>query len=154
MYWFKDILVKFHEIIEAGLKLKVAGIETSQYFLVGIGGRERSAEHAVNSARVLNAFSPDFIRLRTLVLEPGSPLYDDYQNGTFQLLRPHEALAEIRLLIENLECENSLLLSDHVSNYSNINGRLPHDRKFMIKTLGYYLAIKESEFRSPSLYPL
>lgn len=139
------------EIIAAGQKLKTAGIDTSEYYLVGIGGRERSKEHAIASARVLSAFSPDFIRLRTFVPIPGTPLYDDYTSGRFQLLGPHEALKEVRLLIENLECQNSIVLSDHVSNYWDVNGLIPRDRGKMLMALEQGLSMEESYFRPPHL---
>jgi len=135
------------EIISAGKKLKEAGIETSEYYLTGIGGRDRTREHAINSARVLSAFSPDFIRIRTYVPIPGTPLYDDYKNGLFQLLTPHEALQEIRLLVENLVCENTMVLSDHVANYWNISGILPRDREAMLESVDQALQIDESRFR-------
>ncbi len=141
-------------IIEAGKKLKAAGIQTSEYYLVGVGGRDRSREHAINSARVLSAFSPEFIRLRTLVPQPGTPLYQSYQDGSFLLPRPHEALGEIRLLIEHLECENSMVISDHISNYCDVNGQIPRDRQSMLATLDRYLSIDESGFRGPYLESL
>lgn len=134
-------------IISAGLKLKEAGIAVSEYYLVGIGGRERSREHAQNSARVLSAFSPDYIRLRTYVPVPGTALYDEFRTGSFQLPSPHEALQEIQVLLENLHCQNSMLLSDHVSNYYNINGRLPADREKMLQDIRQALTIDESMFR-------
>lgn len=133
-------------IIEAGLKLKEAGITVSEYYLVGIAGLERSTDHAINSARVLSAFSPDFIRLRTYVPVPGTPLYEDYQNGSFKLLSPHQALKEIAILLENINCNGSLLLSDHVSNYCNINGQLPADREKMLKEVNRALTIDETMF--------
>jgi radical SAM superfamily enzyme YgiQ (UPF0313 family) len=141
-------------IIEAGLKLKEAGITVSEYYLVGIAGVERSAEHAVNSARVLSAFSPDYIRLRTYVPVPGTPLYQDYINGNFNLPSPHEAIREVRLLVENLHCEGSVLLSDHISNYCNVNGRLPIDRPKMLKDIDQALTMDESHFIQISPYRL
>jgi len=137
------------QIIAAGLKLKKAGIEVSEYYLTGIGGQERSKEHAINSARVLSAFSPDFIRIRTLVPIPGTPLYEDYLNGEFVLLSPHQALQELRLLIENLDCSNSMVVSDHINNYWNIQGKLPDDKDKMLASIDYALTIDESKFRQP-----
>ncbi|HEX3010722.1 MAG TPA: radical SAM protein [Syntrophomonadaceae bacterium] len=141
-------------LIEAGLKLKEAGITVSEYYLVGIAGRERSAFHAVNSGKVLSSFSPDYIRLRTYVPVPGTPLYDEFQNGTFELPSPHEALKEIALLIENLNCTGSILLSDHVSNYCNINGQLPADREKMLEVLDHALTIDESMYFQADPYHL
>ncbi len=140
------------EIIEAGLKLKNAGIQTSEYYLVGIAGRARWREHAENSARVLSAFSPDFIRLRTFAPEPDTPILAEIQAGTFQYLSPHEALREIRVLIENLHCDNSMVLSDHITNYWNINGLIPRDRDKMLAEIDKALQIDESLFPVPDLH--
>ncbi|MGI5880355.1 MAG: radical SAM protein [Syntrophomonadaceae bacterium] len=135
------------EIISAGLKLKAAGIETSEYYLAGIGGLERTREHAINSAEALSAFSPDYIRLRTFVPVPGTPLFEDYLEGKFKLLSPHETLREIRLLVENLNCENTMVLSDHVSNYWNIQGMLPRDQAAMLESIDHALTIDKRQFR-------
>ncbi|MGI5912593.1 MAG: radical SAM protein [Syntrophomonadaceae bacterium] len=136
------------QIISSGLKLKKAGIDVSEYYLTGIGGLSRSKEHAINSARVLSAFSPNFIRIRTLVPYRGTPLYEDYINGKFTLLTPHQALEELRLLVENLDCENSMVLSDHMYNYWNVQGKLPEDKDKMLASLDYALTLDESNFRS------
>ncbi len=45
----------------------------------GLGGRELWKDHAVESARVLNEINPDFIRLRTLHIVPGTPLFEKYK---------------------------------------------------------------------------
>lgn len=140
------------EIIEAGLKLKAAGIETSEYYLVGIGGRERWREHAKNSARVLSAFSPDFIRLRTFAPERDTPILAEIEAGTFEYLSPHEALHEVRVLIENLHCDNSMVLSDHITNYWNVHGLIPRDRDKMLAEIDRALQIDEARFRTPDLH--
>lgn len=140
------------EIIEAGLKLKAASIETSEYYLVGIAGRNRWREHALNSARVLSAFSPEFIRLRTFAPEPDTPILAEIEAGTFEYLSPHEALREVRLLIENLHCDNSMVLSDHITNYWNVHGLIPRDRDKMLAEIDRALQIDEARFRTPDLH--
>ncbi|MDD2619062.1 MAG: radical SAM protein [Syntrophomonadaceae bacterium] len=139
------------EIISSGMKLKEAGIEVSEYFLVGIGGKERSREHALNSALTLSAFSPDYIRLRTFIPMPATPLFEDYHNDNFQLLTPHEALREVRLLVENLNCDNSQVFSDHINNYWNVQGIIPGDRDKMLAGIDKALTISESRFRPPHI---
>lgn len=142
------------EIISAGQKLKKSGMEVSEYYLTGIGGKDRSREHAINSARVLNQICPDFIRIRTFVPQPGTPLYDDYMAGNFQLLTAHEALQENRLLVEHLECEGSVLLSDHIANFCNINGLLMRDKEKMLKEIDMLLELDETCFRPPHISSL
>ncbi len=134
------------EMIEAGLEVREAGIELSEYILIGIGGPELSHEHARESARVLNAITPEFTRLRTYNPVRGTPLYEEYKQGRFQLLSPHQALRETRLLIENLTGPGELV-SDHVSNFGWVNGRLPQDRAAMIESLDKLLQVPESEFQ-------
>lgn len=140
--------VTAREIIEAGLKVKQAGIEQSEYILIGAGGRELSRQHAAGSARVLNEIAPDFIRVRTLVPIPGTPLYEDYRQGTFSLLRPHEALREMAAFIEALDC-TSKLYCDHYNNYAYVNGQLPKDKTSMLHNIERLLSIPEENFRDP-----
>ncbi len=137
------------EMIEQGLKVREAGIELSEYILIGIGGRERTREHALESARVLNAFTPDFTRLRTYIPYKGTPLYDDIQQGRFQLLSPHEALNETKLLITDLKGPGKIV-SDHFSNYAWVNGNLPEDKPAMLEIIDQLLAIPEHKFREPT----
>ncbi len=137
------------ELIAAGEKIMDAGMELSEYVLIGIGGVERTREHALESARVLNAINPDFIRLRTLIPMPGTPLYEEYRRGDFQLLRPHQALQETRLFIENLTVEGTGLYSDHHSNYAWVHGRLPADKQKLIQALDELMQLPESRFRPP-----
>ena len=139
------------EIIEAGLKLKQAGIEVSEYYLAGVGGRKYSQQHAINSARTLNAFVPDFIRLRTFCPQPGTPLYEAYLAGEFELQTPHETLREVKLLLEHLECEGSVFLSDHSNNYCNVNGLLTRDKARMLSQIDELLTYDEHLFRPPHL---
>ncbi len=135
------------QIIDAGLRVKEAGIELSEYLLIGIGGRTLSKQHALGSARVLNALDPHFIRIRTYAPVPKTPLGQEYLNGTFQRLSPHEALKETRLIIENLQT-TGFFLSDHISNFVNLNGRMPNDKATMLRLLDYALTLDESKFET------
>lgn len=135
-------------VITAGKKVRAAGIELSEYIMIGIGGRERSREHALASARVLNEINPEFIRLRTFIPMEGTMLYDQWASGKFGLLNPHEALRETELLILNLQT-TSLLYSDHASNYAYVNGRLPIDKQAMLDTIYKLLTLPEESFRPP-----
>lgn len=133
------------EAVLAGRKVKAAGLDLSEYVLVGIGGLKYWQQHAVHTARVLNDVNPDFIRLRTYTPIPGTPLYDEYIRGEFLLPGPLEALREVRLLVENLTCD-SLVLSDHISNYWDVQGRPSKDKAAMLAGLDYALSLPENKF--------
>src|SRR4030042_658821 len=112
------------EQIEAGLKAKEGGVELSLYILLGIGGRQRWEGPGAGTARVLNKIDPHFIRVRNLVPQPGSPLYEMKQRGEFAVSPPEMILEEEKRIIEGLEV-TSEFLSDHISNYLPLHGRIP-----------------------------
>ena len=134
-------------IIEAGQKIVEAGIELSEYYMVGLGGTDRLEQHPVESARVLNAINPTFIRLRTTIPIPGTELHEEFERGIWKLPSPHQSLREIKALVENLNCA-SVLVSDHNSNYWDISGKLPDEKQSMLDEIDRALSVDESRFRS------
>jgi radical SAM superfamily enzyme YgiQ (UPF0313 family) len=134
------------EQIEAGKWVMAAGITLSMYVVLGIGGRERSIPHALETAKVLNQTEPDFIRLRTLVPKINTPLLDEIRKGEFQVPGPHEILKETALLIENLHAD-SYLASDHYTNYINLEGKLPDEKAKFIEQIQAAMKRDESSFR-------
>jgi radical SAM superfamily enzyme YgiQ (UPF0313 family) len=135
------------EQIEAGRMMKEAGIQISEYVILGLGGLERSESHALATAEAINAIEPDFIRLRTLVPKLNTLLLHQIKKGRFQLLTPYQVLVETRHFIENLRCRSSLM-SDHYTNYLYIAGNLPDDRERLLGEIDDALRWDESRFRS------
>jgi radical SAM superfamily enzyme YgiQ (UPF0313 family) len=129
--------------------VKEAGIELSVYLMVGVAGRERWREHALGSAEVLNQAPPDFIRLRTFVPSPGTPWHDRWKEGRLTLLSAHEALEETRLLVGRLEGP-TMLLSDHMSNFLEVHGKIPDDRDAMLAGIDEALEWPIERFRPPT----
>lgn len=130
--------------IEAGLKVKAAGLSLSEYVLLGLGGENLWREHALDTAKVLNAINPDFIRLRTLAIRPNTPLGEEVEKGTFKLLTDDGVVREEALLIDNLENVSSYLYSDHILNLlEEVHGKFPEDKIKMQKTLERYLNMPE-----------
>ena len=116
----------------AGRKIKRAGIELSEYYMPGLGGRDLSSENALETADALNQINPDFIRLRTLALPEGTPLAELYQSGEFDKMGEVETAQELLLFLESLNSIESTIKSDHVLNlFSEIEGRLPLDKEKM-----------------------
>jgi len=139
--------------IRAGRMVKEAGIELSEYIMIGIAGRKRSEIHARESAAVINQIEPDFVRIRTFVPVPNTPLWQEYKNGHFQLLTPYEALHELRVLIEGIECE-CRFLTDHISNYVWLDGRLPQDKQKMLKAIEEAARQPREAFRPEIIFRL
>lgn len=132
--------------IQAGQKVVQAGLTLSEYIMPGLGGTVLSTEHALETARVLNAINPHFIRLRTLHVVPGTELFDKLRTKEFQKPAEDDLVHEIRLLIEHLECTQTTLTSDHIMNLlEEVQGTLPEDKKSMLKTIDQYLELSPED---------
>lgn len=132
--------------ITAGRNIKAGGIELSVYFMPGIGGRDLTAENPEGMAEVINSISPDFVRIRTAVVKPGTELYDDFLTGEYTLCSDDEKILEIRRLIEASETEGTVLVSDHIINLlQQVSGRLDTDRDRMLGIIDGYLGMPEEE---------
>jgi len=119
----------FAKIVAAGRRIKEARLILSVTVLLGIGGIERSIPHALESARILTAIDPDFVGALTLMLVPGTPLYDDYRAGKFVLPDTFGLLRELELLIANSEFSDCFFTSNHASNYLPLRVRLPQEKE-------------------------
>lgn len=128
------------DMVTAGIKAKEAGFEYSLYVLLGIGGAKRWEQHAVGTANVLNQIDPHFIRVRTFIPQPGCDLCQDINQGTFEKASHETILQEERTLIEHLTV-TSQYLSDHISNYIPVNGKLPEDKQSMLSAIDEHLAL-------------
>ena len=147
------------EMVQADRKVIEAGFELSMYVMPGLGGREKWEQHAGNTARVLNEINPHFIRLRTLHLIDGTPLYEKGERGEFHANSIEGVLIEIRKLIEDLDVTSELVTSDFASNFfmGNVDGKLPEDKEKMLKSVDEALAwwrSKGEPKRSPFLRSL
>ena len=139
--------VNSSEMIAAGRKIVNSGIKLSVTLISGIGGREYSKIHAVESARVLNEMKPDYIGLLTLLLEEGTQLYEEVQKGEFELLTPIEVLEETRVLVEGLNVDNCIFRSNHASNYVPLRGTLMKDKELILKQIDEGIALGNLEYK-------
>ncbi|MGD0099671.1 MAG: radical SAM protein [Acidobacteriota bacterium] len=140
----KGVTARDH--IDAGRKVKEAGISLSEYIMPGLGGKSMWREHAIETARVLNQIDPDFIRVRTLKVLKIMPLYRKIESGELELLSDDEIVAEERLLIENLDGIHSRFVSDHILNLlEELEGDFPEAKDRMLATIDRYLALDRAE---------
>lgn len=122
--------------VQAGLKVKNAGIELSEYYMPGLGGKLLLEENALETAETFNQINPDFIRIRTLAIPARSPLFADYTAGHFEKCADLEVARELLLFVEKLEGITSVVKSDHILNLlADLEGTLPHDKERMMTIL-------------------
>jgi len=145
------------EMIAGGKAARNAGLELSFYILIGAGGKDRLKEHALESAKVCNEVNPDFIRLRTLVVQHGSLLEEMKNSGDYKPTSPMEKLQEVKMFIENLDVNQCEFASDHFTNniwvnntvvYRGVYGMLPQEKQGMLDTINHtldFLSVTDGE---------
>jgi hypothetical protein len=132
--------------IKAGVKVKQAGMELSEYVLTGIGGRQFSEEHAIETADALNQINPDFIRFRTLHILESLALYETDQGHSYQRPSDLDIAKEINLLINGLENISSVVRSDHMLNlFQEVDGELPKDKDKLLSILQTFIDMTPEE---------
>ena len=134
--------------ITAGKNIKAGGIELSVYFMPGVGGKELTKENSEGTSHVINEIGPDFLRIRTAAVKPGTGLYEDYQNGQLTLCSDEEKLLEIRTVIERAPEIDTRVVSDHIINLlQGVEGHIVLDRQKMLDMIDGYLNKPEYEKR-------
>lgn len=141
--------VSSDEVVEAGKKVKEAGISFSVTIILGLGGIEGSKKHVFETAKVLTGVDPDYVGALTLTLVPGTPLYEQWERNEFPPLSPFQSLEELRLIIENSNFTDCFFSSMHASNYLSVRGKLPQDKKRMLRELETILAAGDQSLLRP-----
>ncbi len=130
------------KMIDMGKKLKESGIRLSITVILGIAGRQRSQIHAQETGKVLSAIDPDYVGALSLMLIPGTPMYEDWRSGKFVLIEPEEMLSELRTIFANTDLSGGQFHANHASNYLPIKARLPKDKEMTLKLIDSALAGK------------
>ncbi|MGA2670265.1 MAG: radical SAM protein [Dehalococcoidia bacterium] len=141
--------VSSDKVVEAGKKVKEAGIIFSVTIILGLGGIEGSKKHVLETAKVLTAIDPDYVGALTLTLVPGTPLYEQWERNEFHPLSPFQSLEELKLIIENANFTDCFFSSMHASNYLSVRGKLPQDKERMLRDLEVVLAARDPALLRP-----
>ena len=116
------------EAVLAAARLRAAGIRHSVMVMLGLGGRERSVEHAHRTAEVLTAMDPPFVGALTTTVVPDTPLAAEQDRGEFELPDQWGLLAELRILLAESRFTRCRFHANHASNYLPLSPNLPADR--------------------------
>lgn len=136
------------EILEAGLLLKDCGFDLWTMIILGLAGPgEPSRQHALATAALMNKMVPQHLSALTYMCEPGTPMYQDVQQGTFRILNPREVLEETRLLLANIHEGPIHFTSNHASNYLSFNATIPDKTPDMLAKIDSALT-GETKIRS------
>ncbi|BCR05957.1 radical SAM protein [Desulfuromonas versatilis] len=114
-------------MLELCRKARQAGMKLSVTAILGLGGRERSLEHARATAAWISELSPEYFSLLTLFMRHN----DDFLRSITPLSRG-DILEEALEMVSHLAPQKTILRSNHVSNFLNLAGSYPKDRQRLI----------------------
>jgi radical SAM superfamily enzyme YgiQ (UPF0313 family) len=121
------------DFIKAVDLLNQAGIKSSVTAVSGLGGKKYSKEHIIGTADAVNACSPTYFNLLTLI--PGK---NEKFIESLDLMNSEELLLEQREMVRRIEAR-TVFRVDHSSNLINLNGRLPRDRDRIIGSIDNFI---------------
>jgi radical SAM superfamily enzyme YgiQ (UPF0313 family) len=139
----------YDQMVEGGRRIKEAGITLSVTVLLGIGGIEMSEAHAIDTARILTDIDPDYAGALTVMVVPGTELYNEQMAGEFQLPDTFGFLEELRIMIAESDFTNCFFTSNHASNYLPIKARMPEEKEETLRTIERVIGSRNRKILRP-----
>jgi radical SAM superfamily enzyme YgiQ (UPF0313 family) len=122
-------------MIEAGKRVRKAGLKLSVTALLGIAGRAGSRAHARATGEALTAMDPNYVGVLTLMVLPSTELALEVEQGRFDLPAPGELLLELREMLFHTNMSRGLFLCNHASNYLPLKVRMPGSKEKALETI-------------------
>ena len=137
------------EMIEAGRRVRDAGIKLSVTVLLGIGGPDRSERHARLTGKLLSAIDPDYVGALTTMVVKGTLLYDLQEKGMFRLPPAFAILSELADMLEHTEMTRGLFFANHASNYLPVRVRMPMERDKTVEMIRTFVREGDAALLKP-----
>lgn len=141
--------ITVEQTIQAGQRIKNAGMLLSAIVMLGLGGVKGSKTHALKTAKALNSMEPEFIGVLTTMLVEDTPLFESAQAGQFDLPSRLGLLEELQTILKNLSLRKGLLTTNHSSNYLPMRVVLPYQREEAIDHIQHILDTKDESILKP-----
>lgn len=140
------------ETVRASMMLKEAGIMNSAMVLLGMGGVERSLEHAEATGRLLTECDPEYVGALSLQIRPGAPIYEEWKRGEFELPNKFQIIKELEVLVDNTVLSDGYFFSNHISNYLPIKAKFPEDKEKVLREIRTVLESGDESLLRPDYY--
>jgi len=141
--------VTYEQMVQAAIRVKEAGIPLSVTVILGLGGKEKSLQHAKDTARILSDIDPDYAGALTLMIVPGTPLYEEYIKRELILPDQFGLLNELAIIIEDSNFSNCYFTSNHASNYLPVKASLPQEKEKVVRMIHMVIEARDAECLRP-----
>ncbi|PLX38899.1 MAG: radical SAM protein [Deltaproteobacteria bacterium] len=123
------------ELVEAGQRIKKAGIKVSITILLGIAPPGREMEHAVNTGKLITAMDPDYVGCLSVMVCEGTELEELVRSGKHHIPDAAGYMRELKGILENTRMSRGLFMSNHASNHLPLKVRMPGGREAAIEMI-------------------
>ncbi len=142
----------YEETVRASKILKEAGVKNSAMVLLGVGGVDRSLEHAYATGRLLTETDPEYVGALSLQVRPGAPIYQEWLDGKFKLPDKFQMIKELEIIVVNTKLTDGYFFSNHISNYLPIKARFPKDKERVLEEIRAVLKRGDESLLRPDFY--
>ena len=142
----------FKETVEASKKLKDAGIKNSAMVLLGIGGKDRSIEHAKATGKLLTECDPEYVGALSLQIRPGAPIFEEWEQGRFELPDKFQMIKELEIITEGTNLTNGYFFSNHISNFLPLKAKFPEEKEKVLEQIRQVSESKDESYLRPEFY--
>ena len=131
------------EHVAGGCKVMGAGLRLAVFVMPGLGGNDGpfADNHSRDTINVLNEIRPTEVRVRSLAVLEGSPLYDKWKSGEFDAPGEDRMIDEIECLINRLNFDCSFETLQMTNVLFNTKGRLFDTKMEMLADIGRYKSL-------------
>jgi hypothetical protein len=134
------------EHLAGGVKLKESGISMATFVMPGLAGRQKelSRKHIAETISLLNELKPAEVRVRSLAIMEGVPLYERWRSGEFTHPTDDQMINELEQILEGLtfDCVFETL---QLTNVFTMKGHLSAKRGAWLADIARYRALTPVE---------
>lgn len=127
----------YSSIVKACQKARRHGFVLSCMIILGLGGKEYSHQHIMDTARVLNEVAPEYVGALALHIEEG--VHDEFMSKfgeSFSEVDDSDLLAELETLLTNFRPKTPVVFrANHASNVYSLGGTLPLNNEMLLKKI-------------------
>jgi hypothetical protein len=144
-YMKKGVTMARH--ITGGRRAMDAGLQVAAFVMPGLAGAGmgEAKAHIADTVAVLNEIQPTEVRVRSLSLLEGAPLYKEWKSGRFKPADEDQMIEEIGMLIQGLTFDCTFETLQMTNPLFNIKDRLFRRKSEMLETIDRYKALPSLE---------
>lgn len=133
------------DVLSGCKKLEEAEVAYRLIFLGGLAGKGKCVESAKKTAHLLNQLHPYLLYLNSVLILPGTKLYEDRECGIFQEAGERELVLEFITMLERMEHEIKIFAAPNTTPFSFLVDLQPRKQELLAFMRNYIDGLDEKQ---------